>query len=243
MADWPQLLNRADDICSLAEVGFVAACRAGRIAPDPQTGRHSASSVAGYTFGIVNRLFANEFRRLRPRPEPLDCLGEPAAAPADDALALLAQGGPEEGDSRLWGVLRSARSACRPEDIIVAYLLASGMSSAEVGTLLSVSENTPGNALKRVGRELRRQLEFEGESRGPRAKGQREEDKGRSPAPSQMEVGTAPEGGHRSPPLPTGIAGQAPALPQDSGPRTLDSGLADASADARATRTRGGPPR
>lgn len=197
MADWPQLLNRADDICSLAAQGFVQAQRAGRIEPDARTGEHSAQSVAAYAFGIVNRLFAHELKRLRPRPEPLDNLPELGAPPPDNPLAALAGGGPEDSDGRLWGVLRSSKGACRPEDIIVAYLLASGMSSAEVRELLNVSENTPGNALKRVGRELRRQL----------------------------ELGSA----------------TVPGCDAFPGRDASASGL-DASVDAHATKTRGGPP-
>jgi DNA-binding CsgD family transcriptional regulator len=66
----------------------------------------------------------------------------------------------------LWEVLRSAEGRCRPEDIIVAYMLASGVPVGEVSDLLGVSRNTPANALRRVGRELRVLLGLDSRAEG-----------------------------------------------------------------------------
>lgn len=157
-ADWPGLLNQAEDIRSLAALGFVQACRAGRIQPDPQTGRHSPASVSAYAFGIVRRLFVNELRARQRSPAAYRPPLESDREDRDEGLDPLHGGGGGVEDDGLWELLRSTKGRCRAEDIVMAFLLASGMSVGELRSLLGVSRNTPANALRRVGAELRRRL-------------------------------------------------------------------------------------
>lgn len=156
LRDWPQIREEAEDICQLAALAFMEAWRQGRIAPDSQSGEYTARSVAAYAWGICNRIFSGVVRSRRPLSVGLDQVGgEPAAPQATGALAELLGEGPGDDESRLWEVLNCAGTRCRPEDIIVTYLLASGVTVGEVRQLLHLSVNTPANALKRVGHELR----------------------------------------------------------------------------------------
>ena len=155
LRDWPQIREEAEDICQLAALAFMEAWRQGRIAPDSQSGEYTARSVAAYAWGICNRIFSGVVRSRRPLSVGLDQVGGEPAAPQDTgALYELLGGGPGDADSRLWDVLNCAGSRCRPEDIIVTYLLASGVTVGEVRQLLHLSANTPANALKRVAHEL-----------------------------------------------------------------------------------------
>ena len=156
LRDWPQIREEAEDICQLAALAFIEAYRQGRIAPDAAAGGHTARSVAAYAWGIVNRIFASAVRKSQPLSLSLDETGEELAAPhSAGSLDELLGSGPGDTDSRLWDVLSAASGRCRPEDIIVTYLIASGVTVGEIRRLLELSTNTPANALRRVGRELR----------------------------------------------------------------------------------------
>lgn len=165
LRDWPQVLDAAEDICQLAALAFISAYRQGRIAPDALAGEHTARSVAAYAWGICNRIFANALRRSKPQTAELfeEATGDggdgaSASRPGRSRLEELLGDGPGDSEGRLWEVLCCVEGRCRPEDIIVTYLLASGVTVAEVRQLLDVSTNTPANALRRVGHELRSAL-------------------------------------------------------------------------------------
>ena len=143
-------------MCQLAALAFMEAYRQGRISPDAAAGVHTARSVAAYAWGICNRIFANAVRSSRPLDLSLEETGSETAAPHQTGLLdELLGAGPGDGESRLWDVLSVASGRCRPEDIILTYLLASGVTVGEIRRLMNLSTNTPANALKRVGRELR----------------------------------------------------------------------------------------
>lgn len=156
LRDWPQIREEAEDMCQLAAVAFIEAYRQGRITPDAVAGIHTAHSVAAYAWGICNRIFANVVRSSRPLDLSLEETGSETAAPHQTGLLdELLGAGPGDSESRLWEVLSVASGRCRPEDIIVTYLIANGVTVGEVRNLLDLSPNTPANAVKRVGRELR----------------------------------------------------------------------------------------
>lgn len=156
LQSWPQVYEEAEDMCQLAALAFMEAYRQGRITPDAAAGVHTARSVAAYAWGICNRIFANVVRSSRPLPLSLDETEGELAAPRDTGLLdELLGAGPGDSESRLWEVLSVASGRCRPEDIIVTYLIANGVTVGEVRNLLDLSPNTPANAVKRVGRELR----------------------------------------------------------------------------------------
>ncbi|MDQ3024019.1 MAG: hypothetical protein M3R04_06520 [bacterium] len=165
LAQWPRVLDDADDICQLAAIAFVEAYREGRITPDV-SGLHTARSVSGYVWGICSRIFSNMVRRSRPaslqyveneqwgRSLDLPPTTGLKTRATEDTFDLLLDGAPGDEDSRLWDVLRSVEGRCAEKDIIVTYLLASGATSAEVRAVLGLSENVPANALRRVGRRI-----------------------------------------------------------------------------------------
>jgi len=165
LRDWPQLAQESEDFCQLAALAFLEAYCQGRIAPDAARGVHTAHSVAVYAFGICNRIFANAVRSSRPAPLSLEQAGfeqgraEAAADSTAGPLDELLGSGPGDRESRLWEVLSIVEKRCRPEDIIVTYLLASGVSVGEIRRLLNLSTNVPANALRRVGQQLRELLE------------------------------------------------------------------------------------
>jgi hypothetical protein len=156
LREWPQIRDEAEDMCQLAALAFIEAYRQDRIAPDAAAGVHTARSVAAYAWGICNRIFAGAVRSRRPLSLSLDQAGDELPAPLGAGLLdELLGAAPGDTESRLWEVLSAASGRCRPEDIIVTYLIASGVTVGEIRSLLSLSTNTPANAVKRVARELR----------------------------------------------------------------------------------------
>jgi len=174
LRDWPQLSEDSEDICQLAAVAFMEAYRQGRIAPDAGSGVHTARSVASYAAGICSHIFANAVRRSKPLPLSLDESGGVAVAAATRRRAMgdgpsplpvgagplqeLLSSGPGDDDDRLWDVLSAVKGPCREEDIILTYLLASGVTATEMRQLLNIGENKPAKAVTRVGRGLRGML-------------------------------------------------------------------------------------
>lgn len=168
LREWPQIRDEAEDMCQLAALAFIEAYRQDRIAPDAAAGVHTARSVAAYAWGICNRIFAGAVRSRRPLSLSLDQAGDEMAAPQETGtLEELLGHAPGDSESRLWEVLSAAAGRCRPEDIIVTYLIASGVTVGEIRRLLHLSANTPANAIKRVGRELQVVLGLDGTEGAP----------------------------------------------------------------------------
>jgi DNA-directed RNA polymerase specialized sigma24 family protein len=156
---WPSVIEDADDLGQLAALAFIEAYRQDRIKPDQVTQIHTASSVSAYLWGICNKIFVDSIRRSK---RQLAELNEVHGATDDGTSTLdelLAVGKEVDDESRLWEVLSAVEGQCRPQDIIVTWLHGCGFSVSEIRELLGVSVNTPANAVKRVGGELRKLIE------------------------------------------------------------------------------------
>jgi len=164
LRDWPHVLEDADDLGQLAALAFVEALRQGRIEPDPETNRHTASSVSAYLWGICNRIFIDTLRRNRPASGQRDVAGieMPNRSQESSPLQWLLSEAPDDDDeSRLWEALAAVRNRCQPQDIVMTYLQGCGFSSGEVRHLLEISINMPAKAIRRVGRAVREALDLD----------------------------------------------------------------------------------
>lgn len=175
---WPHVLEDADDLGQLAALAFVEGYKLGRVKPDPQTQRHTASSVSAYLWGICNHIFIDTLRRNRPAGEQHDVPFSETANSSQETSPLqrLLPEEPEHDDeSRLWSVLTAVRSRCRPQDIVLTYMLGCGFSSGEIRRLLEISINVPANAIKRVGRAVREVLGLDPQAPAAESKGTQRE--------------------------------------------------------------------
>ncbi|MDQ3024104.1 MAG: hypothetical protein M3R04_06950, partial [bacterium] len=79
----------------------------------------------------------------------------PAPVSNSELFGELVEGHVADSETRLWEVLEAVVPLCKPEDIVMTYLHGCGFSVAEIRNMMKVSINTPANALKRVGGNVR----------------------------------------------------------------------------------------
>jgi len=164
LRDWPHVLEDADDLGQLAALAFVEALRQGRIEPDPETKRHTASSVSAYLWGICNRVFIYAVRRSRRTFELHDTSQGAQSSRSRESSPLqwiLFETPDDDDESRLWEALAAVRNRCKPQDIVMTYLMGCGFSSGEIRGLLEIGINMPAKAIRRVGQAVREVLNLD----------------------------------------------------------------------------------
>lgn len=156
------LIEDAEDLQQVAALAFITAYREGRIRPDEHSGVHTASSVSAYLWGACNRIFVEMLRRSRMSAElSAATIADHAPLSGEGLFSELVAGHVEDSEERLWEVLEAVIPRCKPEDIVMTYLHGCGFTVAEIRQMMQVSVNTPSNALKRVGSQVRSVLELE----------------------------------------------------------------------------------